>query len=129
MGQCGSRARLACVADELIVRRESRRWPASKRAAYSVILGVSSEEVALMSPFAGEAAFHEFVTARTPSLMRTAYLLAAGNQPSGALHTDHPPLPLGEGSAILRIVTHRRLRSLMSPCCAWSHAAPSSSDV
>jgi RNA polymerase sigma-70 factor (sigma-E family) len=41
---------------------------------------VGSEEAALMSPFAGEAAFHEFVVARTPALMRTAYLLTRDHQ-------------------------------------------------
>jgi len=46
----------------------------------SVIIVVSSEEAALMSPFAGEAAFHEFVMARTAALMRTAYLLTRDHQ-------------------------------------------------
>jgi RNA polymerase sigma-70 factor (sigma-E family) len=41
---------------------------------------VGSEEAALMSPFAGEAAFHEFVMARRPALMRTAYLLTRDHQ-------------------------------------------------
>jgi RNA polymerase sigma-70 factor (sigma-E family) len=48
--------------------------------AVSVILDVSSEEAAMMSPFAGEAAFQEFVMARTPALMRTAYLLTRDHQ-------------------------------------------------
>ena len=33
-----------------------------------------------MSPSAGEAAFHEFAMARTPALMRTAYLLTRDHQ-------------------------------------------------
>jgi RNA polymerase sigma-70 factor (sigma-E family) len=73
-------ALIAGNADELIGRRESWSLPTSKRAPASVILYVSSEEAALMSPFADEAAFHEFVMARTPALMRTAYLLTRDHQ-------------------------------------------------
>jgi RNA polymerase sigma-70 factor (sigma-E family) len=67
-------------ADEVVGRRESWSLPTSKRAPVSVILDVSSEEAALMSPFAGEVAFHEFVMARSPALMRTAYLLTRDHQ-------------------------------------------------
>jgi RNA polymerase sigma-70 factor (sigma-E family) len=51
----------------------------SKPGRGSVIVGVGSQE-ALMAPPSGEVAFREFVTARGPALMRTAYLLTRDHQ-------------------------------------------------